>query len=169
MELFLDAEPLEGNVWDPACGTGTIPKACLARGYEAAGSDVADRGFGVRLDFLRSRPQVDVDNIVSNPPYKLLGPFLDRALSIAERKVAVIVGAKFVYSQGRYPFFLDRPPTRIYYHSFRPSMPPGEAYMAGKMKAEGGSTDYCWLVWDQAHAGPTTCHWLGDHPDRLKG
>lgn len=163
VDLLLDAVSFEGNVWDPACGCGTIPKACAARGLEAAGSDLVDRGYGERLDFLAPmRTVFDVDNIVTNPPYGAVAEaFIRRAVTIATRKVAVLVQAKFPYSQTRYRLFMEHPPARLLFLSWRPSMPPGELLLAGKIKPEGGKMDFLWVVWDRAHVGPTTCGWLG--------
>lgn len=161
VDLLLDTEPFPGGVWDPACGSGTIVKACQARGMAAVGSDIADRGFGGVQDFLA--PAVDFDNvgnIICNPPYGIAADFIVRALSVASRKVAMLVQSKFPYSQRRHALFTACPPARLYFLSTRPSMPPGEMLLAGTVKATGGKLDYCWLVYDRAHSGPTTAHWL---------
>ena len=51
VELLLDVETFEGAVYDPACGSGTIPSVCLQRGIPATGSDIVHRGFGEARDF----------------------------------------------------------------------------------------------------------------------
>jgi hypothetical protein len=163
VDLFLDAENMPGPVWDPACGSGTIPTSCQARGILAAGTDAADRGFGPVHDFLGMEPSpmlAGVASIITNPPYKLAQQFVERALTIATRKVAVLVQSKFPYSQGRHRLFTANPTSKVYFLSDRPSMPPGEKLLAGNVKPEGGKMDYCWIVFEHGHRGPPTAHWL---------
>jgi hypothetical protein len=163
VDLLLDQEPFVGGVWDPACGCGTIPKTCSSRAIHATGSDIVDRGFGCRYNFLSEfePPLSGYANIVSNPPYRIAAEFIDRALTLASSKVAMLVQSKFPYSQRRHALFSERPPARLYFLSTRPSMPPGEELLAGTIKAEGGKLDYLWMVWDREHSsGTTECRWL---------
>src|SRR6185312_10537812 len=126
--------------------------------------DIVDRGFEDAKvhDFLgmASPAFQPVASIVSNPPYRVTQEFIERALKIATYKVAMLVQSKFPYSQRRHALFTTHPPARIYFLSDRPSMPPGDAYLAGEIKAVGGKMDFMWIVWDAAHAGPTEAHWL---------
>lgn len=161
VRALLDAERFVGPIWDPACGSGTIVKACTARGIEAVGSDLVDRGFGGVQDFLAPGFDfVGVQNIVANPPYARAVDFILRALDVADRKVAMIVQEKFLYSGKRHALFAATPLARIYFLSDRPSMPPGDKFLAGEIEAKGGSVNYCWLVWSHDHQGPPTAHWL---------
>jgi hypothetical protein len=43
------------------------------------------------------------------------------------------------------------PPRFVLALADRPSMPPGGT----DIKAEGGTMDYCWLVWERGYRGPT--------------
>lgn len=162
VDLLLDAEPIIGPAWDPACGSGTIPKAIVDRGHVCHASDIADRGQGAVHDFLAEPPSwaAGVATIVTNPPYVLARRFIEQGLALASHKVCALVQAKFPYSQGRYPLFTQHPPARIYFLSSRPSMPPGEKLLAGTVKAQGGKLDYCWMVWSREHKGATQAHWL---------
>lgn len=163
VDLLLDAEPFYGDVYDPACGSGVIVRQFRARGIDAFGTDIVSRGFapGGR-DFLDYAPtdHRPAANIVSNPPYALAQAFVEKALSIATHKVAMLVQAKFPYSQRRHALFSQRPPARIYFLSTRPSMPPGDKLLAGTVVAKGGKLDYAWIVWSKDHRGPTQAHWL---------
>lgn len=164
VDLLLDEERFAGNIWDPACGSGVILKACAERyGIDrVTGSDIADRGVGGVQDFLAADTAfVNVDNIITNPPYAHAEAFVRRALETARRKVAVLVQAKFTYSQARHALFTARPPARLYFLSSRPSMPPGELLLAGKIKPEGGKLDFLWIVWDAGrHDRVTEARWL---------
>lgn len=164
VEALLDAERFEGPIWDPACGSGTIPRVCHRRGYEVYGSDIVDRGCPGwwKQDFVRDPlGRVLPYSIVTNPPYKLAETFVRRALNACTGKVAMLVQAKFLFSQQRHKLFTQQPPSTVYILSRRPSMPPGRAYLAGEVEAKGGKVDYCWLVW--GHHGArheTVIRWL---------
>lgn len=156
---------LKPRCWDPACGRGTIPLELRRLGVDpgALGSDKVDRGFGNRFDFLAQQtPVIDgYTSIVSNPPYAAAETFARVALSIAPY-VALLVQAKFLYSQARYRFFMEYRPSRIYHLSQRPSMPPG--HLLDKIAAKGGKMDFAWVVWDAYDAGKpplsTRVDWL---------
>lgn len=161
-EALLTREDFFGTVLDPACGTGTIVKALRAAGIKARGSDIVDRGFGTVRDFLTGRAP-RADSIVCNPPYGLAVEFTRRALTVASRRVAMLVQSKFPYSQARHDFFTrEARPSAIYFLSDRPSMPPGAEFLAGIIKRGGGKLDYMWIVWDVGVANPsaTVCDWL---------
>ncbi len=162
VDILLDAEAFTGRVWDPACGSGTIPKACRSRGLESIGTDIADRPFGDRHDFFDPVPADigAVANIVCNPPYAAAEAFVRRALGIASDRVVMLLQGKFLYSQRRYPLFAEHPPSSIYFLSTRPSMPPGDLLLSGEIRAAGGKLDFIWIVWTRDHPGPTVCRWL---------
>lgn len=152
-------------IWDPACGAGNIPRTLAELGMTVIGSDIVDRmgGRGHVRDFL-TEPHLPhcsdlACSIVTNPPYgKIAEQFVLRALRLVGY-VAVLVQAKFPYSQGRYErLFSSHPPARILHLVDRPSMPPG--HLVGKIAAKGGKMDFCWMIWDDRSSGPTTAHWI---------
>lgn len=162
VDALLAVEGVIGPAWDPACGSGTIPKAIEAHGKLCWASDAAERPYGTIYNFLGMEPPPfdPVATIITNPPYGVALEFVERALGIATCRVAVLVQSKFPYSQRRFDLFTKRPPARIYHLSSRPSMPPGDKLIAGTVEAKGGKLDYCWIIWCRDHVGPTTAHWL---------
>lgn len=164
VDLLLRVERFEGSCWDPACGGGTIPKAFARLGQRCLGSDLRDRGYGTApIDFLAGDHPV-VDCIVCNPPYghgKTAEAFIRRALTLARRKVAMLVNEKFVYSQQRYALFWHEQtrPTKLWFLSSRPSMPPGELLASGAVEPKGGTMNYLWIVWERGRA-PEPPGWL---------
>ena len=82
-------ESFVGHVHDPAAGMGRIVEAARAHGLPATGADIVDRSFGFMVqDFaLATEP---VDNIVTNPPFALARQFVDHALELARRKIAIL-------------------------------------------------------------------------------
>lgn len=46
LELLLDIETFDKNVWECACGEGHLSKVLEARGYNVRSTDLIDRGYG---------------------------------------------------------------------------------------------------------------------------
>ncbi len=160
-ELLLGAIDFNQTIYDPAMGLGNILKVCQRADYDVWGTDIHDRGgcgFTYVKDFVQHQ-NTRVDNIITNPPYKLAQKFIEQGLPTVYCKLAVLVRLEFLASQKRNPFFKQNPPTKILVLSRRPSMPPGELYDPDK-EARGGTLDYCWIVWDKQSDAPTTVEWL---------
>lgn len=158
---LFEAEHFTGTTQDPCCGFGRIVEAGRAAGVPIFGTDLVDRGFAEMLDtgdFLKQR--TSVRNIVSNPPFNIFPEIAHHALKVADHKVAMI----WLVRRLAAATWLERTPlARIYYMNPRPSMPPGHVIAAGE-KPGGGKQDFAWLIWDHAHKGPATTHWLRKKP-----
>lgn len=165
---LLRVERFVGRIHDPSCGQGNIVKTLIAHGYHASGSDLVDRAgspgwFKGKADFL-GPSAIFAENIIMNPPfYKAKGAeaFIRKALAVATGKVAAFVDIKFLAGGGRANgLYRDLPPSRVWIITPRPSCPPGEVLKAGG-KAEGGTADWIWMVWDKTapHSGTVT-DWL---------
>ena len=166
---LLRVERFVGTTLDPSCGRGNIVGAFADAGRDVFGSDIKRRvpegtpWFLGEADFL-SMTAVRQQNICMNPPFfkaKGAEAFIRHALSLVPGKVAAFVDIKFLAGSKRANgIYREQPPHRVWIITPRPSCPPGEYLEAGN-KAEGGTADWCWLVWDNAsprHA--TTTDWL---------
>lgn len=144
----------EGQIYDPACGSGTIPKTFEGLGFTASGSDLKDRGFGLpNINFLRDYAKRE--NIITNPPYNLAEDFIKHALVVAEKRIAILARIAFLNGQKRFQLYNQHPPECVVILSKRPSMPPG-----GRMiMPQGGKTDFCWIVWNREPRGETIIRW----------
>jgi len=81
---------------------------------------------------------------VFNSPATHHEEFIARALEVASAAVAVIVPIPFLCGQERYwQLYRPCPSSYVFCCSQRPSMPPGGT----DIPAQGGTTDYCWLIW----------------------
>ena len=161
IDALLDVEPFEGVVLDPACGGGNIVQGCLDRGIAAIGSDIVDRGYGncaSGVDFFSYSDDVQVDNIITNPPFSLINPWIEKCVRMAARKVAIIGRLQVLEGRARLKIFRTTPIARVWVFSSRISMPPG----AKNVPAKNGSTAYAWFVWDFTHwgNGDPTIGWL---------
>ena len=159
-ERLFAVEPFAGLIWDPAAGSGTIPRAARAAGLSNFASDIADHGCGPRQDFLIASAPAEAFDIVTNPPFRLARAFVERALTLGARKTAVIFPtARLNAARWLEPL----PLAKIYLLTPRPSMPPGEVIARGE-RPGGGRTDFAWLVFNHGHSGPPELRWL--HRDR---
>jgi hypothetical protein len=158
---LFDVEHFAEPVWDPCCGTGTVPKAAKVAGLGCYASDIADYGYGKRpWDFL-TRPALPDSpfSIVTNPPYAIAREIVERALELGAVKVAFLFPVARVNAAGKW--LEPLPVARQHLLTPRPSVPPLTAKVVG-----GGRVDFCWLVLDQRHKGPPTLGWL--HRDKGK-
>jgi hypothetical protein len=169
LPAILGAAELAKGIYDPACGVGTIPMAAIRSGFPAVGSDKIDRpkagpfNSGVR-DFLEPRTQAGwAPSIVMNPPNGKAQAFIEKALieTRAGGVVAALVPISFLVSQERYGFFQRPEVERIVFLSKRPSMPDGDALLAGAVKRGGGKVDYAWAVFRAGgrRRADVTSHW----------
>src|SRR6202008_3332453 len=82
---LIDNEKFEGDIWECACGDGSMSRVLAETGRSIRSSDLYDRGFGeIGLDFLT--PQWSADNIVTNPPYNCAEGFVASGVKFAHRK-----------------------------------------------------------------------------------
>jgi hypothetical protein len=165
VDALLAVETLKGGVHDPFCGGGNIIGACLERNISAAGSDRYDRGFGDRYDAF------DIDtpceNLLSNPPFALIDKIIPHFLPLVRHKLILLARLNILEGQERRSLFDATPPARVWVSSRRASIPPGDLAhprdrfgAMNPLPASGGSTAFCWVVWDREHVGPTTLGWL---------
>lgn len=160
-----------GTICDPACGMGRILQSAKKFGYRTRGQDIVNRGadaisdsFAVK-DFMK-KPQVVMDNIVCNPPYKYDEVFLLRALEVANKKVALLLRAQWANAQKRSRLLERLPLSHVLMITPRPSMPPGRVVKALKGKdPSGGRVDYAWFVFEHGFKGSPAFGWArrGDH------
>jgi hypothetical protein len=157
-ERLFEVERFDGTVCDFACGIGRIAEAARRHGYQVRATDIVDRGYsrfdGI-VDFLRD-DLAPVANIVTNPPFQDCDKFVERALKLTTKKVAMIWLARRLNAAR---WLQQTPLARIYLLNPRPSMPPGHVILAGE-KPGGGTQDFVWLVFEQGHKGAPALHWL---------
>jgi hypothetical protein len=154
---LFDVESFEGRIVDPACGSGRVIKAARAAGHDAEGFDLRRRPHfrhKVADFFEASRP---VPNFVSNAPFKFALAFVGHALTLATRKVAILLPPGWAQADWRSTWLERTPLRRIWLLTPRPSMPPGPFVFATRAPGErvgNGTTDYAWFVWEQGYVGP---------------
>lgn len=153
---LVDNEPLEGRIWEPACGDGTMVRVLRDSGRPVDASDLYDRGYGeIGIDFLKSSRTVE--NVVTNPPYNSAEGFVEAGLRQATHKVCLLLRLAFLEGANRQrTIFATTPPARVWVFSERITFYPAGAVVKGS-----GTTAYAWFVWDkQRHDRSTELKWL---------
>lgn len=150
-EDLLRVERFEGSIWEPACGDGAISKVLEQHGYRVLSTDLVYRGYGMGgHDFFMESH--GVDNIITNPPYRLATEFVERAVLMAKCKVAMFLKLAFLEGQERKLLFERTPLARVYVYSKRVNLfakPTGSGMIA-----------FAWFVWDKSYTGEPVIRWL---------
>jgi putative cofactor-binding repeat protein len=141
---LIDNEKFSSDIWECACGDGTMSKVLKETGCAVLISDLYDRGYGeVALDFLTSTRYAD--NIVTNPPFNCAEGFVTSGVKLARKKFAQLLRLAFLEGANRArTIFSEHPPSRVWVFSERITFYPTGAKVRGT-----GTTAYAWLVWDK--------------------
>jgi hypothetical protein len=152
---LIDNEPFKGDIWECACGDGTMSEVLAKTGNKIISSDLYDRGFGeIGHDFLTTKRHHR--NIITNPPFHSAEGFVATAIKQAEVKFALLLRLAFLEGANRANTIFHRhPPSRVWVFSERITFYPKGAVIAGS-----GTTAYAWFVWDKNHSGPTELAWF---------
>ncbi len=161
---LLDVLALEGSILEPACGIGHISKV-LKEYYpenEIISTDLIDRGFGEGgIDFLNHDYGRRFDNIITNPPFKLAKEFVEKALTITNDKVIMLMKIQFLESKGRREFLENSPLKYVYCFSERQStMRNGWKINPKTGKPWSTALFLAWFVWEIGYEGEPIVRWL---------
>ena len=155
VHALVKAENIDHNVWEPACGPGSIANTLEGYGHEVWRSDLVDYGQGgqIGVDFLmETRPPDGFHMIVTNPPFKLANQFVEKALELCPH-VIMLLRLAFLESIGRTNILEHSGLARV--HVFRKRLPM--MHRDGwKGSKTGSGMAFAWFVWDRSHYGPPT-------------
>lgn len=154
---LMNREKFEGNVWECASGDGSMSKVIEKFNQTISTELRTDEDvYGEKgVDFLKTKKEVD--NIITNPPYKYAMEFIEHSLTCARKKVAMLLKLVFLEGVSRYDFFQKNPPKVIYVFSRRQKI-----YKRGIVGKNSGLIAYAWFVWDKDWKGKPTIEWIKD-------
>lgn len=152
---LIDNEHFDGEIWESACGDGSMSEVLEQTGNKVVSSDLYDRGYGdAGHDFLTTKRRSA--NIVTNPPYNAAEGFVRAGLEASSKKFALLLRLAFLEGANRQrTIFTSSPPSRVWVFSERITF-----YPAGAVQKGTGTTAYAWFVWDRSAAGETELKWL---------
>jgi hypothetical protein len=155
VEALLQVEPLPWMIWEPACGFGAIARVLRSHGHEVYATDLIDYSSpdqdAAGWDFLvQDRVPVGTRAILTNPPYRLAGKFVAKAVELCP--LVIVLARLAFYESTRRAKVLDCC-SRI--HVFANRLPMMHRHGWEGPKSTSGVA-FAWFVWDAAHVGPTT-------------
>lgn len=156
VRLLMDIEKFDGAIWECACGEGHLSKELIRLGYKVKSTDLIDRGYGERLDFLKVKGKTSL-NIITNPPYKYANEFLIKALEVVEvgKKIAFLLPIRYLEGQARKEIFKQHPPKTVHISSSRL-----QCSLNAKFDGIGSAMAYAWFVWQKGFKGSPTIKWF---------
>lgn len=152
---LIDNEGFKGDIWECACGDGSMSAVLEQTGRNVISSDLYDRGYGeAGHDFLESWRKAP--NIVTNPPFNAAEGFVEVGLEKASQKFALLLRLAFLEGGNRQrTIFSKAPPSRVWVFSERITF-----YPAGAVQKGSGTTAYAWFVWDKNASNSTELKWF---------
>lgn len=161
IELLLDLEKFNKNIWECACGMGHLSEVLIKNGHNVRSTDLIDRGYGSGgIDFLEQKDKFDGD-IITNPPYKFTSEFVYKALELIPdgNKVAMFLKVQFLEGKARRKLFDKFPPKIIYVSSSRLLCGRNGDFEA-TIKNGGSAVAYAWYIWEKGYDGDTIIRWF---------
>lgn len=158
IELLLDLETFNNNIWECACGEGHLSEVLLNRGYNVYSTDLINRGFGSGgVDFLRQEETFNGD-IITNPPYKYAKQFVEKALELINTgsKVAMFLKIQFLESISRRSLFEKHPPKIVYVATQRLNCAKNGEFEEYPSSA----VCYAWFIWEKGYQGEPVIKWF---------
>ena len=156
---LLRVESFHHTLLEPACGGGFISKPLMDNGYDVLSTDIIDRGFGNGgIDFLLYEFEVGVYDIITNPPYSLFIPFLEKAIGICRNKVAMLLPLSFITTKQRSKLYKKYPPHTVYVYEDRICIAKNGEFK--KYSSVINPQQYAWFVWHKGFEGNPTIKWI---------
>jgi hypothetical protein len=152
---LIDNEKFDGEIWECACGDGTMSRVLEETERPVYSSDLYERGYGdAGRDFLK--PARSAANIVTNPPYNCAEGFVASGVKHAHNKFALLLRLAFLEGANRAnTIFALTPPSRVWVFSERITF-----YPTGVEPKGSGTTAYAWFVWDKNASNATELRWF---------
>jgi hypothetical protein len=126
------------KILEPACGGGAIAKWL--------GDNVTSRDKTLGDDFLLSNDDAKYDWIVTNPPYKIAHPFIQKTLLMNVDRIAMLLPLSYLHGQKRYTDKIFAKLDRVYVFTRYPML--GDP-LRDDGKYRTGMQVYAWYIWDK--------------------
>ena len=162
VELLLDLETFNKDVWECACGEKHLSNVLEKRGFNVRSSDIIKRCDDIEeYDFLKKENIEWNGDIITNPPYKYAEEFIYKALQIIPtgNKVAMFLRLQFLEGKKRKQLFTNFPPSKVLISSSRIICAKNADFE--KMKQGGGSAvAFAWFIWEKGFQGDPIIKWF---------
>jgi hypothetical protein len=129
------------RVWEPACGEGKIVAVLKHAGYQVVGTDIINRANF----FTAEMPRLDA--VISNPPYSSATEFIEHALQVSQRVVAMLLRTDFDHAKTRAHLFAA-------HRAFAKKIALTQRIVWFDKPGAAPSYNHSWFVWDWQQSGP---------------
>lgn len=157
VHALLKVEKLPENIWEPACGPGSIVRTLRAEGYRVMATDLIDYQSPDQdhydWDFLlQTGLPAGVDAILTNPPFKHATQFAKKALELCPR-VYLLLRLAFLESEGRTALLESGHLHHVHVFRNRLPMMHREGWEGKKSTS---NMAFAWFCWDRSFKQATT-------------
>ena len=150
-EALLTNYRFDGEIWECACGDGQMSEVLKRHGYKVISTDLVDRGYYDRVpaavDFLLENMRCD--NIITNPPFSLAYEFIEQALRLGDKCVALLLPVRYLTGKKRVELYKKHPPHKII-------VIPNKVDFVGTGNPV---MEFAWFVWDKRTTAGTEIVW----------
>jgi hypothetical protein len=164
VELLLDVETFDKNIWECAAGEDHIANVLRKHGHIVWSTDIIDRtGYTEIKDFLTSNEKFNGD-IITNPPYKYAQDFVEHAIETVEtgNKVAMYLKLTFLEGKKRQRLFKQRNLKTVYVMAGRMGCAKNGEFYNKEEQLEQGAVAFAWFVWEKGYIGDPIIKWLNN-------
>lgn len=165
IRALLEVEKIIYPALEPACGEGHISK--LIEDPSLVSTDLVYRGYGKGgIDFLSENylenPDFKFETIITNPPFNLFQEFVEKALSIAKKKVIMFGKLQALEGQKRATFLQKTPLKTVYVFKARqqPLRNGSDIDELTGKKMASSTMAFAWFVWEKGYIGKPTIEWI---------
>ncbi|OQM76462.1 SAM-dependent methyltransferase [Manganibacter manganicus] len=145
IEQVIGADEVRGlSCLEPACGRGYMARPLAEYFGTVDAADAFHYGHAPVRDFLTYPYEAKShDWVITNPPFRLAEEFVERALGVARKGVAILARTVFLESVGRYENIFSRCPPSVF-AQFSERVPMVKGRVDPKAST---ATGYAWFVW----------------------
>lgn len=122
VKYLLELEKFDGDIWECACGEGSLSEEIKKYGYKVFSTDIVDRKYGDKIvDFLAMDNTETDMNLITNPPYAYADDFIVKGMEILKegKKLALFMPIRYLEGKKRKKIFAAYPPKVVYVSSSR--------------------------------------------------
>lgn len=155
-DLF-EQESFDKNIWECACGDGSLSKEIKKNDKIVTSTDLVDRGYGRGgVDFLEQDRNLGCGDIITNPPFSLVTEFIEHGLDLTKRKLAIFARIQLLESKKRYNnIWCDSPLKSVNVYVDRI-----KCYRNGMKDNTSSAVCYAWFVWDLEYNDEPIIRWI---------
>jgi len=154
-EQLLECEQFDGNILEPSCGQGAISSVLKKHNYRVIENDISNGH-----NFLKWTPDMDIDNVVTNPPFSLALEFIRKSKELYSGKIAMLLPLSYLHGQNRYEQKIFNELARVYVFTRYP-------LLTSKISDDGtyqtGMMVYSWYIFSKGYEGRPEIHWINNN------